>query len=206
MKLYLIAFFLFLLSACKTDDTSSSKVLLSTPKKLSLTEFKEKVAPGDILLKRGKGPISQTIVRELKETIPLSHCAIVAETDSLVLINSISGSLAEKDGLQLTSLENFYADAFPESIYIIRAFDSTKIYKIEREAIRLYNKNIPFDHDFNHLDSSKLYCSEFVEYVLYNIYQTTFFGKKKWKNRTLLTFNELLYSDSFFIVNQKSEN
>lgn len=170
--------------------------------KINFSEFKMSIAPGDIILKRGKGPISHTIVNQLKEPIPVSHCAIVVNKDSLVMVNSISGTLADEDGVQLTSLKNFFEDAFPESIYILRSLDTSKSSKIEHEAIRLYEKKIPFDHEFNYLDSSKLYCSEFVENVLFSVYQISFFGRKEKNNRTVLTFNEILRNEHLFIVNQ----
>lgn len=190
---------------CKQDNTIDVETT-SISKKITFNNFKNCLAPGDVVLKRGKGVISQTIVKQLKEPIQLSHCAVVVEKDSLVLVNAISGSISNQDGLQITSITSFYNDAFPESIYILRAYDSKKASKIQKEALRLYKKNIPFDHEFNHLDSSKLYCSEFVENVLHPIYQTSFFGRKKWKNKDILTFNEILYSDFFFIVNQNAKD
>ena len=200
----IVTFFIFIifLSSCKTDESVRDSAI-SSSNKLTFEEFKQTVSEGDIVLKRGKGPISQTIVKTLMEKIPLSHCAIVVgKNDSLTLVNSISGTLTENDGLQYTSLNQFYSDALQGSIFILRAKDRTRALEIQDEALRLYAKNIPFDHDFDHTDSTKLYCSEFVENVLFKVYSTPFFGEKERKNKTILTFNEILYHDSLVIVNQ----
>jgi len=169
----------------------------------SLAEAKSKLQPGDILLKCGMGHISNLILKVLEEPIPLSHCAFVAGTkDSLYMIHSISGLVAENDGVQTIAIDGFLNDLRPGTFYALRHKDSTMSLVFANEALGLLNSNIRFDHDYNHRDSSQLYCSEMANHILSKHTGKRYFGLKKIEKLEVLSFNEILSSEDFIILNR----
>ncbi|HRD53771.1 MAG TPA: YiiX/YebB-like N1pC/P60 family cysteine hydrolase [Flavobacteriales bacterium] len=77
--------------------------------------------PGDIILRRGHGLVSDLISSVLSEEYDVSHCGIVAEHDSaLWVIHSVSSSVSEADGMQAHRLQAFVQQSKPSSVIVSR--------------------------------------------------------------------------------------
>lgn len=170
----------------------------------SQEEAKERLQAGDILLKSGRGQISNIVLQVLNEQIPISHGLIVCEEDEhLFLVHSLSHTVSEKDGVQTTSLQNFFSDIRPGTFYALRHEDPEVQAKIESVALEYLKLGPGFDHEYDHKDSSKLYCSELVNNVLVKASGKQYFGLKQVEKFELLSFNDLLTSDDLIILNKK---
>ncbi len=156
MKL-LLSFFLLGL----TFVSCSSEVKEETNTNWTIEEFKANVEDGDVILKMGFGQVSKIISKQLSENIPLSHCAIVyKKNDGFYMIHSVSGSISDEDGVQISTVDKFYEDIKPNSLFVLRhkSEDSSRS-KISSEAKKILKKKVPFDLEFNKDNSDKLYCS-----------------------------------------------
>jgi uncharacterized protein YycO len=119
--------------------------------------------PGDILLREGYGLVSATIADRLKGKYRFSHCGVLIETDSgFQVVHTVSSSLSNIDGMQHCSLTEFVQQSKPGSLAVTR-LKIRKDRKILVEQVVWYlNQKVAFDHRFDALDSSTLYCSELI--------------------------------------------
>ena len=173
-------------------------------KHLSLEEFERTIKNGDVILKMGHGPVSKIAAKSLKENIPISHCGVVCKNDSSFhIIHSLSNMYGKKDGVQEISVQDFHNDTRKDGMFILRYKNQNKVNKISQVAIKFKDENILFDYEFNLQDPSKMYCSEFVAETMKYSLGKVYFGTKMVDGKELYTFNELLFSEDFTIVNLK---
>lgn len=168
----------------------------------SLNEAEALLQAGDILLKCGKGHISNMVLIILQEEIPISHCAIVLPGAKRELVHSVSHVVADLDGVQRVSLEKFLSDMREDSFYALRHKDTAVTKKFAEIAAKQLLKPKPFDHAYNMLDTNELYCSEFVDFVFKNSIGKTYFGTKRFEQLDVLSFNPLIHSKDFKILNK----
>lgn len=124
---------------------------------------------GDIILRKGDGPLSFHLMRNTKEDY--SHCGIIFKEDNQwKAIHSIGGEISDNeiDGVQKILLKDFIHHAADSTLYICRPkFIDSAGYKIVERAKYYLEKKVPFDHRFSLLTKDKLYCSE----LLYEIFK-----------------------------------
>jgi hypothetical protein len=194
-KVLSISLILIGLVSCSTQETEETSV--------KIRDFNyQEIENGDIILKRGKGYVSSTIVNFLKEDVPLSHCGIIIKNqDSCFIIHSVAIEVSGHDGLQTTSISAFLDDSYQESVYVVRpkAPDSLRqAYALK--AQELLDQKVPFDYDFNLNDQEKLYCSEMI-YVLFDeTSQNTCFLKKKFNDKEVILFQSFLDTTHFEMI------
>ncbi len=157
------------------------------------------VQNGDIVLKRGYGAISRLITNALDEPIPLSHCAVIVESENgFIIIQSVSQEASDADGVQSITLDKFLEDIYQDQIYVIRhRSDEDERYHIADVAIGYLHRIIPFDHEFDYLEKDRMYCSELIYNILLDVYGKNFFETKEFKTNSILTFNSLLQNPEF---------
>jgi len=127
--------------------------------------------PGDIILRRGHGLVSDLISAVLSEEFDVSHCGIVSEHDSaLWVIHSVSSSVSEADGMQAHRLQAFVGQSKPGSVIVSRLRTDADRSLIAARAKGLLRRKVPFDHDFNLDDTTRIYCSELVWRIIRDDY------------------------------------
>jgi hypothetical protein len=154
---------------------------------------------GDIILKMGYGPLSLMIAEQMQEPVRLSHCGIVVkQEDSLYIIHSVAKEISGKDGVQTISLGSFYKDTYPGSLIISRVKNGEAEKKaISRMAQDYLSRRIPFDYEFSLESKDRMYCSELVHQVLWEVYHRDFFQYKTINQKSILTFNSLIDTAGF---------
>jgi hypothetical protein len=137
-----------------------------------LTDSEQRLLePGDIILRRGSGIVSDFIADVLKETYDVSHCGIIAEHDSaLWVIHSVSSSLSDFDGMQAHRLQAFVRQSKPGSVVVSRLRTTQDRGPIATRAKGYLRRQVPFDHHFDLEDSTTIYCSELVWRILRDEY------------------------------------
>lgn len=191
-------FFLFFLLVNLLSCTSETNFKYDNPK-WEYEQLSQAVQPGDIILKLGYGKISRSITKFLKEPIPFSHCAVVSSKTTL--IHTISGKLVVKDGVQEIELKEFMKDVVPGSLYLLRHKSNLNQRKRIAEYAQIQlNKNVPFDEEFIHTDSTKLYCSEIVANALIHVYGKPYLNVLRIGENNIYGFNGLVESPDFEVV------
>lgn len=127
--------------------------------------------PGDVILRRGSGIVSDFIAQVLKEPHDVSHCGIIARHDSaLWVIHAVSSSLSDFDGMQAHRLQAFVGQSKPGSVVVSRLRTDRDRGLIAERAKGYLRRLVPFDHAFDLEDSSTIYCSELVWRILRDEY------------------------------------
>ena len=123
---------------------------------------------GDIVLRCGSGLTSRAVLWADNEG-SYSHVGIVADSAGVKMI--VHAVPDEHDGdedvdrVKMERPELFFSSVRTSNGCVLRYPDSLKALKAGREAYRIYSRGMLFDHDYNDLDTTKMYCCELVEFV-----------------------------------------
>ena len=154
---------ILLLSGCGISGKRHST--LEEPYRLT-TEDKALLQEGDIILRQGEGILSSMILRQLRDTIPASHCGILiphgADWD---VIHALSLDVSDTDGVQCCPLDEFMNDCVPGSICVLRCLADTAGV-IAPQARYYLAVHKPFDRTFSLKDSTSFFCSELPYRIL----------------------------------------
>lgn len=134
--------------------------------------------PGDIILRRGHGLMSDMIASVLTEQYDVTHCGIIAEhKGELWVIHSVSSSASEADGMQAHRLQEFVRQSKPGTVIVSRLRTGADRGRIARHAKAYLRRRVPFDHAFDLDDSTRIYCSELVWRILRDDYGVDVFDE-----------------------------
>jgi uncharacterized protein YycO len=161
-----------------------------------------KLKDGDIILRRGFGMVSDLIVTTMNEEYDISHCAIIVKDNNhFKVIHTVSQSLSEFDGVQSQTLSRFISDSKENSIIVVR-LKGISDSSISQRAKYFLSKKLPFDHDFDINDSSKLYCTELIWKVIKDSYKIDIFENqlKGQDKKNQYRFSALMDSNRFDII------
>jgi hypothetical protein len=165
---------------------------------------------GDILLRQGYGFFSRSIAKYQEAEYPVTHCAMfVNENNELGVIHSLSSSFSDFDGVQKQPLQRFLNESVPRTLIVVRyKGGQEKINSLIEKTKEYLSKKIPFDHEFNRADTSKMYCTElfrniFLEAVSEDIFQAQI-ERKNVDYYDITTFLDTNYFD--LIINHHSPN
>ncbi len=171
------------------------------------------IAPGDIIIRKGNGPLSYHLMNNTKEDY--SHCGtIVKENNEWMVIHTIGGSGSEDDidGVQLITLDEFVAHSADSMLFICRPiFVDSAGPKVAERAYHYLDQATPFDHSFSLYTEDKLYCSELLFYMFKEVNtdnKNIFDVKKKHKSYMLMFstfFNESKFEPIFHLNPNKDE-
>lgn len=136
---------------------------------------------GDIILRKGRGFISDIIAASIKDSLPYSHCGIlVKEKQQWKVIHSVARELSNADGVQQCSLYDFIAESDDSCFMIVRCRIDNAGFLIASAAKDYLKRKIPFDYQFNMADSSAFFCTELPLHILKNRFNITFESKDKY--------------------------
>jgi hypothetical protein len=200
--LALILIFMMFFSCKETNQKatisteSPKKVYLKLPKSI-INELKS----GDILLRKGEGPLSAHLMINTKEEY--THCGIYYNDNGVhKVIHSIGGEISndEVDGVQTISLKKFISQTADSTLFICRpVFTDSANEKVIERAKYYLNQNVPFDHRFSLLTTDDFYCSE----LLYHIFKDVNNGKNvfdiKKKHKSYMLMFSTFFKEKNFI-------
>lgn len=159
-----------------------------------------KLKNGDIVIRKGDGPLSYHLMNSTKEDY--THCGIIFnDHDKWRVIHSIGGEISknEIDGVQTMDLERFIEFSADSTLYICRpVFIDSAGDKIVERAKYYLDLAVPFDHRFSLIDKSELYCSELLYHIFKDINggKNLFVIKKKHKSYMLM-FSSFFKKENF---------
>lgn len=178
-----------LLTACShLPSTPPSKEYVHIPPRLP-KEIRQKLQPGDCIIRKGNGPLSYHLMSSTKENY--SHCGIIVRVQkNWKVVHTIgkSASREGKDGIQLMDLDEFVAHSADSTLYICRpVFADAAGNKVAERALDYLERAIPFDHRFNLFSTDKFYCSELLFHIFKEVKgENVFYIQKKHRSYLLL--------------------
>lgn len=197
-----IVFYTFTIISCEDDQVGiKGNYFIHTKTKKTLPDsIINQLENGDIILRRGDGPLSFHLSRATGEMY--THCGIIYKKGTkLGVIHTLGKDASAKniDGVQTIPLENFVEQAVDSTLYICRpVFKDSIGTLIVNRAIYYLNNKIPFDHGFSLLSPEKFYCSELLYYVFKDVNDgVNIFNIRKKKRTYLLLFSTFFIEDNF---------
>lgn len=122
---------------------------------------------GDIVFRRGVGLSSEAVL--YVDSGQYSHVGIVANYQGKkMIIHAVPGEKefeGDIDRIKMDSIQKFYSHDKAVAGAICRPYDLGIGKKAANRAMELYGKHIPFDHDYDSSDTTKLYCTELLMYI-----------------------------------------
>ncbi|MGL5921247.1 MAG: YiiX/YebB-like N1pC/P60 family cysteine hydrolase [Bacteroidales bacterium] len=159
IQIIVLVSILFFNSCYKESDISCDSILNNQDK----MQFQN----GDLILRRGKGFVSQFIVDQLNDSTNLSHIGVlVKENDSLMIIHCIGNEFSNIEGIQICSLDEFLTDCYSDGILVVRS-NICKGSQVSTLAKEYLHMSLPFDRKFDFSDASAFSCLE----LPYNIFK-----------------------------------
>lgn len=153
---------------CSTEDEQAYK--LNT---LQVESFQ----PGDIILRRGKGLVSDGIAQVLNEPYDVTHCGILMQVDSgWAVVHAMSDNSRDIDGVVAQKLDQFVAESKSGSIMVVRYKSMNGKQEAVMQSTKAYMaKGLPFDLGFDIHDTTAIYCSELLQHIYWDNFQEDIF-------------------------------
>jgi len=163
--------------------------------------------PGDIILRHGSGALSHAISEYLDEELRVSHVGLISRGNDgqLRVIQSISETISDVDGMQDEALDSFVSASKPFSIIVVRfngvELDPSLAGRIEERALEYLRQKVPFDHKFCILEQHHFFCSELIYRLLLEEAGVDIFKSQREKSRReILRFSVFLNPEFFSVV------
>ena len=133
----------------------------------------EKLQAGDIAFRRGESIASEVVIYNDIDG-RYSHVGIVVETDSgLMIVHSVPGETTTQENVDIIQLEHinqYFAPKVSVRGEIMRMdLDSAQRNLLSKSALKKVSEKVPFDHNYDLADTTKLYCTELIQLLYKNI-------------------------------------
>lgn len=137
--------------------------------KSDFSELKSLFCEGDLLFRRGTGVVGH-IVASVDRKGEYSHVGIVVRRDNgWFVVHAVPHEPdfeGDFDRVKCEPADDFLTRYPKADIGLYRPeVEQEKIATAIKGALRQYEKQVPFDHDYDLEDTTRLYCTELVEYV-----------------------------------------
>jgi uncharacterized protein YycO len=162
---------------------------------------------GDLVFRRGVGVRSRAVLYSDSQGI-YSHTGIVVLKDSTFQVVHITPGERENDEnadiIKIEPISDFWRHDRASHGAVYRLKDSTLCEKAAQQALRLLQKGVLFDHDYQLDDTTKMYCTELVWYAYAQAGKDISYEKRSVMNVPLYAgsyiFPSDIYSNSDFIL------
>ena len=128
----------------------------------------ENIREGDLVFRRGIGLASQFVLLADKKGM-YSHIGIVVLAENKYkIVHAVPGepdSKGSEDRVKIDDIDTFFANDRAKSGAIMRIGNDSIALHAAKEALRIYNKGMLFDHKYNLRDTSQMYCTELIHFV-----------------------------------------
>jgi len=122
---------------------------------------------GDLVFRLGDSSVSNAVM-VADESSDYSHIGIVVVIKSQpYIIHACPSDLDEfshENTVKMDDVSDFFSSKNAINGALLRYSDEHVAEQAANSALRLFNKNIPFDYSLNSADSLEMYCTELIEY------------------------------------------
>ena len=123
---------------------------------------------GDIVLRCGSGMTSR-VVRFADDGGIYSHVGIVVDSAGMMMVVHAvpdeHDTPDDVDRIKMDYPERFFSSIRANNGCVLRCIDSLAARRAALVALGVYRRRVLFDQDYDISDTTKMYCSEFVEYA-----------------------------------------
>ena len=128
---------------------------------------------GDIVFRRGESVASRMVLMNDPDG-EYSHVGMIIQGDSsLMVVHALPGTVPTQDGEDLIRLETLHEFFAPENaIYgkVMRLpLDTLQQAELTQRARTKVVMRTEFDHDYDNLDTTRLYCTELLQLLYQHI-------------------------------------
>ena len=138
---------------------------------------------GDVVFRRGGG-LTSHVVLAADVNGNYSHLGIVVDSAGVkMVVHAVPGEPdydGDEDRVKMDTPEQFFSTALTTIGEVCRPKDTIIGRKAAEVAMRQYRKHVLFDHDYNDMDTTKMYCTELVAYA-YRMAGYELIGKERHK-------------------------
>ncbi len=129
----------------------------------------EKIQQGDIVFRRGESMASEVVLFNDVDG-KYSHVGIIVECDSgMMVVHAVPGEnkkLPDYDLIVMERIDKFFSPEAAVKGEIMRMdLDSTQRSLLSKLAIEKVEQKVPFDHNYDLSDTTKLYCTELLQLI-----------------------------------------
>lgn len=164
-----------------------------TPAELALLQ------PGDVLLRRGYGLVSDYILAVLQEPLALTHCGLVVRQADGGWGILHTGSTTDHEGVLIEPLLDFVHQSQAPSLVAVRPNITPQQRQHLLQLAQEYAlAAAPFDYSFDDQNSDALYCVELLRDLLLAVCQQDYLPVHyHWNDQSLLGFQGFMDSTRF---------
>ena len=123
---------------------------------------------GDIVFRQGESIESEAVLAADRQGC-YSHIGIVVDScGHPMIVHAVPGEPdfeGDPDRIKMDRPDVFFWRSRALIGEVMRIKDKVKAEQAAQTALRLYKKGVLFDHDYNDNDSTKMYCTELVDYA-----------------------------------------
>ncbi len=123
---------------------------------------------GDVVLRRGGGLTSRAVIMADGGGM-YSHVGIVADSAGVpMIVHAVPGEPdfeGDPDRVKMERPERFFSSLMTNNGCVMRPADAALAKRAAAVALGVYRRRALFDHDYNELDTVKMYCCELVEHA-----------------------------------------
>ena len=133
--------------------------------------------PGDIILRRGEGLVSDAIAQVLNGPYDVTHCGILMPSkDGWAVVHAMSDNSRDIDGVVAQKLDQFVEESKEGSVMVVRYKNMNGQEQAVINTTKAYlAKAQPFDLGFDIYDTTAVYCSELLQHIYWDNFQEDIF-------------------------------
>ena len=117
--------------------------------------------PGDVVFRRGSGVTSQAVLMAEKNGT-YSHVGIVVDSAGMPMIVHAVPYEDKEDRVKMEHPDEFFAPSKAQKGAVYRYLDNETARRAADAAVRVCQRGVLFDHDYDASDTTKMYCTELV--------------------------------------------
>lgn len=200
LTLFLIYKVFFFLDAREEKNQVKKNVEKTRLESVDFDQLEE----GDFILRRGYGFFSDMIAQHLNtKEFDVTHSGILTKKgNEWYVIHSLSSDVSDVDGMQIQKLSLFLKYSQPHKILITRlknvSLQQRKLIPVE--GLKLLELKVPFDHQGDIEDDSKMYCTEMIWYILEKKLQLVKIPTKKKERENFFFSMKCMYDTAYFDI------
>lgn len=127
-----------------------------------------KLRAGDVVFRRGGGLTSQAVLAADVDG-NYSHVGIVVDSaGTMMIVHAVPGEPdfeGDVDRVKMDRPEHFFSTEFTVVGEVCRPRDSLIARRASEVAMAQYRRGTLFDHDYDDLDTTRMYCTELIAYA-----------------------------------------
>ena len=122
------------------------------------------LSPGDVVFRRGSGFTSQAVLLAEKGGA-YSHVGIVVDSAGLPMIVHAVPDEDDSERVKMEHPRHFFASSKAQKGAVYRHHSQAVARQAANAAVRVYQRGVCFDHNYDTGDTAKMYCTELVVYA-----------------------------------------